>query len=375
LDLTHPATQVVGDSHELLEQLAGIAKGLGVRAAGAKGLVHKTKATDTQKDLGQVLKSAGKAAVLLGNLAATSPRYTVLKGLAHAIAEAAGATFGFLPAAANSTGAALAGALPHVSAGAKAAERTGVDARGLLAEPRRAYVLMGFEPALDTWDPSASARTLGKADFVAALSPWRSPSLEAVADVILPVGDFGETAGTYVNGEGRWQSFQGAIAPPGEARPAWKVLRVLGNLLDLQGFDYGSARQIREELQGLCEEARPDNGPRGELLGSASQAVEGALERIGDVPIYAVDSLTRRAAALQKTRDAIAFGVWIGPAQAERMGLADGDKVAVRQSDAKVEARVIVDRRIPDGCARIPAGLSEAERLGAACGPVILEKV
>ncbi len=375
LVIAHEATQIVDSPSGLLHALAGVAKGLGVREAGARGLVPKIDATDAQKALGSRLRDADKSVVLLGNLAAASPEYTVFRGLAHAIAEAAGATIGYLPDSANSTGASLAGALPHILPGAKAADSAGTDALGMLSEPHRAYLLMGFEPGLDTWNPVVSQATLANADFIVALSPWRSASLEAVADVILPVGDFAETAGTYVNAEGLWQSFQGAVAAPGDARPAWKVLRVLGNMLDLDGFDYAGARDIREELRGVCEGVTPNNNPRNELIGTLAETSEGGLCRIGDVPIYAADALVRRAAALQHTADAIAFGVWINPAEAGRLGVANGDTVAVKQANDSVQTVVTLDASIPEGCVRIPAALDGSERLGAPYGPVTLEKV
>jgi NADH-quinone oxidoreductase subunit G len=375
LVVTHAATQIVNSPIGLLHELAGVAKGLGVRVAGAKGLVHKTKATDAQKALGERLKEANRAVLLLGNLVASSPEYTVFRGLAHAIADATGAVLGYLPASANSIGAPLAGALPHVLPGAKAADSPGANAQDLLSEPRRAYLLVGFEPGLDTWNPSQALATLAKANFVAALSPWRSPSLEAVADVIFPVGDFAETAGTYVNAGGLWQSFQGAIAAPGDARPAWKVLRVMGNLLDVEGFNYVSARDIREELHRLCDGVAPGNGPRDELIGTLSDPPEGDLYRIGDVPIYAVDGLVRRADALQRTSDAISFGVWLNPVEAGRLGIANGDKVVIKQMDDSAEAEVTLDAGIPEGCARIPAALEGSDRLGAPYGPVTLERV
>jgi NADH-quinone oxidoreductase subunit G len=375
LELTHPGRQIVAAPAQLVQQLAAIAKGLGVRVAGSKGLVHKTKSGNEHKAIGQRLKDAQRALVMLGGLAAASPEFTVLKGLALAIAEAAGATLAVVPAAANSVGAALAGALPFVAPGAKAAEPAGANAQALLKDPRRAYLLVGLEPDLDTWNPSLACTSLDKADFVVALSPWNSPSLKAVADVILPVGDFAETAGSYVNAEGRWQVFQGAVAPPGEARPAWKVLRVLGNLLDLEGFEFASAGEVRAELRSLCEGTVPDNAPRGDWLDEQGELPNGALYRIGDVPLYACDGLVRRAPALQATRDAVPFGAWIGPQEAQRLGLADGDRVMVSQGDRGAEASLTVDRGIPRGCVRIPVAVAGSEALGAACGPVTLEKV
>ncbi len=374
-ELTHPATQLVHGPDNLLQELAGIAKGLGVRAAGAKGLVHKTKASEEQKALAQALKDADRLVVLLGNQAAASPAYTVFKGLAEAIAEAAEGTFGYLPTSANSAGAHLSGALPHVLPGARAAERAGRNAGEILGNGSDSVLLVGFEPDLDVCDPATAMNGLGKSDFVVALNAWRSPALEAVADVLLPIGDFGETAGSYVNADGQWQSFQGVVAPPGDARPAWKVLRVLGNLTGLEGFDYVSAADVRSELAPLCESSTQDNKSREEMMGEVPVTPEGAMYRLGDVPIYAVDGLVRRSPALQATADAPAFGLSINADEAARLGLAEGDRVAVSQGESRAEAVVAVDRRVPPGCVRIPSAVSGSETLGPAYGPVTLEKV
>ncbi len=368
--LTHPGTQMVGTPTEMLQNLACLAKGLGVRMAGCIGLVHKTKADDEHKSMGKRLKDADKAVVLLGSLAERSADFTVFKGLAHAIAEAAEASFGVIPAASNSIGAHLAGALPHVMPGAQAAEQAGDNAGQLLATSKGSYLLNGFEPDLDCADGAAAMATLEKADFVVALSAWRSGSLEQVADVLLPIGDFAETSGTSVNADGVWQSFQGVVAPPGEARPAWKVYRVLGNLLGLDGFDYLSAREVREELAGLCKSAKPDNTPRAEWVAELQEAAEGGIVRVPDVPMYAVDPLVRRAPALQKTADALSAGAYLHPQQAEALGLEEGAKVAVGENGSRVELPLVLDEKLAPGCVRL-----HGSALGPLSGPVTLEKV
>ncbi len=373
--LTHPANQTVGSPRELLRELAGLAKGLDIREAGAKGLVHNATAGDEQNALGLRLKEAAKAVVLLGNLAASSSEFTVFKGLSHAIAQATGSSLGLIPPAANSMGAHLAGALPHVAPGAKAADTAGANALELLSEPKRAYLLSGFEPDRDTLNPAAAITALQKADFVAALSAWRNPGLETVADVLLPIGDFAETAGSFVNASGLWQVFQGAITPPGDARPAWKVLRVLGNLLGLDGFDYVSTRDVRDELTPLCGDVSPDNTPRDAMEGELPEEERGALTRIADVPMYAIDPLVRRAPSLQETADALALAAYLHPAEAQRLGVAEGGSVATDYNGERVELPVILDTHIPMGCVRIPGGVAGSERLGALSGPVNLEKV
>jgi NADH-quinone oxidoreductase subunit G len=189
------------------------------------------------------------------------------------------------------------------------------------------------------------------------------------------VADFAETAGTYVNAEGLWQDFQGAVLPPGSARPAWKVLRVLGNLVGLDGFSQVNARQVRDELEDLCKGVRPDNQLRDTVPLPADTDATSGLQRLGDVPIYAVDGLVRRASALQQTASAEDFGVWLHPAEAARLGLVDGTRVRVVQGDCRVETEVHCDRYIAEGCARIPAAIPGSGGLGAAFGTVTLEKV
>ncbi len=168
----------------------------------------------------------------------------------------------------------------------------------MLRHTQKAYLLVGgVEPWLD--DPEA-AKALAKAEFVVAVTPFANDALKKVAHVVLPIGTFAETSGTYVNLEGLWQSQTGAAQPVGESRPAWKVLRVLGNLMDLAGFDYLSSEDVREELRKLCGEtvlASYKGGHRVTQLRAAGGAA------VIDVPMYQTDALVRRAPSLQKTRE------------------------------------------------------------------------
>lgn len=378
LSLTFPCTQVVGDPAAMLKDLAAIAKALGKRGSGSvKDLIAEAAPAGAHKDTAESLKAAaekGAGSILLGGLAAAHPDYTLLKALAQVIAKATKAQIGFLPAAANSVGAYLAGALPHVAPGAELAQSAGLTASGMLEDPRKAYLLWGIEPAYDLGNPSRALKALDGADFVVACTAHRSPSLEQVADVMLPIAAFAETSGALVNAAVTWQSFRGVVAPQGEARPGWKLLRVLGNLLDLSGFDYSSSADVLAELQGLCEGAKPDNSPRGDLKVEPQGAAAG-LTRIGNVPIYAVDSLVRRAPALQRTPSAGAFGAFLSAAEAAALGLAVGDTVEVQQNGTAAKAQVGLDDAVPAGCVRIPAGVVGSEALGDQIGPVSVTKV
>jgi NADH-quinone oxidoreductase subunit G len=375
VELTHPSTQLAGGPAQMIEDLAAIAKALRKRGSGSlKDLIAGSQPTDVHAAIGESLKAAEKGVVLLGALAAAHPDYTLIKALAYLIAEATKCTLGYLPAAANSLGAHLAGALPHVLPGARLADAPGISLGGMLSFPRKTWVLWGVEPSLDCGNPAQAMEALGQADFVVAASAFQAPSLDSAANLLLPIGAFAETSGTFVNADGTWQSFQGAVAPPGEARPGWKVLRVLGNLLGLPGFEYRDSAQVRAELAELCAESGPNNVPLGDLKVEPRGLGEGLI-RLGNVPIYASDPLVRRAPALQRTPTmASAFAAYLHPDQARASGLAAGDAVEMRQNGAAARASVVIDASVPPGCVRIPAGVAGSETLGDQIAPVALTK-
>ena len=226
---------------------------------------------------------------------------------------------------------------------------------------------------MDFWDAALSVSALQSADTVVALSAYRSPELEACADILLPIALYTETSGTYVNAEGLWQSHRGAVRPQGEARPAWKILRVLGNLLDQPGFDYTDSRQVHDELRALWNGSALDN--RLEAPASlTAQLPKGALLRAGDVPLYAVDPLVRRARALQKTRDAGSGAIRLHPAEARRLGLEAAPTAVVRQNGYQAELPLQLDEAIPEGCVWISSGLKNTAGLGQPFGEVTVEK-
>ena len=243
----------------------------------------------------------------------------------------------------------------------------------MLESPREAYLLWGIDPAYDLGNPAGGLKALDRATLVVACTTHRTPSLEQTADILLPIAAFAETSGTFVNAAVSWQSFRGAVAPPGEARPGWKLLRVLGNLLDLPGFEQVSSADVLAELKAICEGVEPDNRPKGDLQ-CPPRAGTRELTRVGNQPIYAVDLLARSAPALQQTPSAEAFGAYLSSAEAAAQGLADGDAVLVRQNGCAAEAQVRLDDAVPASCVRIPAGLVGSERLGDQIGPVSLTK-
>ena len=235
------------------------------------------------------LKRADNALVLLGNIAGRHEAFAAVRALAAGIADRAGARFGTLSPGANSAGLSIAGVLPG----------KGAHAGNMLDESLDAVVLLNIEPDADIHASSDAVEKLANQKFVVAMTPFESPGLLEAADLLLPVGTFAETSGTYVNIEGTWQSFGGVASPVGESRPAWKVLRVLGNLVDAEGFDYVTSEDVLAECKAAAGAAKPEpyrpTGKTAQVNGEDQPGNE------IDTPLYSVDALVRRATALQLT--------------------------------------------------------------------------
>ena len=235
------------------------------------------------------LLSGERKAILLGNAVAHHAHCSALLTLANWIAKQTSATVGFLGEAANTVGAQVAGALPM---------RGGLHTQAMLHSPQvKAMVLLNTEPADDCAQAQEAVKSLATKDMVITLSPFKANM--DISDVLLPVSPFSETAGTFINTEGRAQSFHGVVRPLGETRPAWKVLRVLANMLGVSGFDYDTVEQIREDV------LLPDWSSR--LSNACDQAMT-ELPAMAHPPetarIYQLDGLVRRAPSLQQTADA-----------------------------------------------------------------------
>jgi len=314
--------------------------------------------------IGESLKSGKNSAILIGNFAQHHPRASEIHGQAQVLAEALGAKLGFLGEAANSVGGYVAGCVPQAGApGAKA----------MLEHARQAYVLLNAEPELDCADPRRALAAMRGARLVVALSAFKHRALE-YAHVLLPIAPFTETSGTFVSTEGRAQSFRGAVPPLGEARPAWKVLRMLGSLLELPSFELDNAEQVRVACLGGRDIAALLSN-RIELQVPAAAKAAAGLERIADVPIYFADALVRRAPSLQKTRDARPPRAWMNASLMQRLKVAAGQPVLVRQGEG--EARLIagLDERLPGGCVRVAAAHPSTAALGPMFGALSVERI
>ncbi|MBT0963792.1 NADH-quinone oxidoreductase subunit NuoG [Denitromonas iodatirespirans] len=318
------------------------------------------------KAVAELLGSGQSVAIWLGNFAAQHPQAATLQRIAQEIAAITGARFGVIGEAANSVGGHLAGALPR---------RGGKHAAAMLTQSLKSYLLLNVEPSLDCAGGAAARDAIAGADFVVSLSAFDSPELRAVSHVLLPVSPFTETSGTFVSAEGRAQSFVAVAKPQGDTRPAWKVLRVLGNLLSLDGFEYTDSEAVRAEVLDVA--AFPVAGLDNTLdgLSIASIAAVDGLERVAEVPIYATDAIVRRAPALQRTRDAAAPLAYLSAATLSAQGLNAGDTVQAKSGQGSAQLNVAIDDTLAEGCVRIATAHESTAGLGAPFAVVTLERV
>jgi NADH-quinone oxidoreductase subunit G len=332
-------------------------------------------AGDTARKMAESISGGETRAVFLGNMAQHHPGYSQIHALAQAVAKLAGASFGVLGEAANSVGAVAVGAIPVCGPLGQPAIK-GLNAQQMLAQPLRAYLMLGVEAELDTHDPVTAMASINAAEFVVVMSPYKGKSLD-YADVLLPIAPWTETSGTFVNTEGRVQSFNAVVKPLGETRPAWKVLRVLGNLLGLAGFDHNDSKEVLREALGDTPTGNVQAYLNNEISGvtAAPVPVHAGLERVAEVPIYQTDAVVRRSPSLQMTLDAALPVARMHGRLIDRLGLLENGRVSVRQTASALTLKVQRDDLLPDNCVRIPSGHPLTTGLGPMFGPITAEPV
>lgn len=307
------------------------------------------------------LASGANTAVLMGNLAVASAQATTLAANGRAVADLSGGKFGFLTSGGNTVGGYLAGAIPG---------KGGKTAAAMLAEPLKAYIVLHAEPLLDADNGQQAIAALRGAQFAVALTPYRSAAAEW-ADVMLPVSPFTETSGTFVNAQGLAQSFKGTVTPFGQTRPGWKVLRVLGNVLHLAGFDDETSESVRDAVLASGVEGRLSNDVKAPL--GLGQALSG-LERVADVPIYRTDAMVRRSEPLQAAPASKKPAAAMNGRTLTSMGLTAGVKVRVSGGQGAVELETVQDDAVADRAVRISAAFETTAALGGAFGQISVER-
>jgi NADH-quinone oxidoreductase subunit G len=350
-----------------LQQLADVAAAV-ARAAGVPAPLPADPGEHAQAVAAMLLSGEHKA-VLLGHAAAQHPQATQLLAVVQWIATQTGATVGYLGEGGNAVGAQLVGAVPGPG---------GLNAAQMLTQPMKALLLLNTEPHLDGADAAATHQALAQSGLVVAMTAFfdgPDSALAQAADVLLPTAPFTETGGAFVNAEGRLQAFHGVVKPLADTRPGWKLLRVLGNLLGLPGFEHETVEAVRAEALGDAATltSRLDNRAAAEIALPAS-APSPALERIADVPIYATDAIVRRSTSLQLTADAREPVAGLPTALWTQLGLADGAKVRVGQGSTSVLLPAQHDATLAATAVRVSAGHPATASLGPMFGALTVEK-
>ena len=352
---------------QLASTLAQVIKSVAqLKSVAASKELDSVTVGDDAKAIAQSLVSGRTPAILLGNFVQSHANAGQLQVLAAQLATLLDGKLGILAEAANSVGAYVAHATPGSGA---------LNARSMIESPRKAYFVLNADAELDCADGATAKKCLGAAAHVVVLTPFKSEAALDYADVLLPVSPFTETSGTYVNCEGRVQSFYAAAKPLGETRPGWKVLRVLGNLLDIAQCDYSNSEEVRDAA--LAQSAVSDGfvgGLSNDLPGVGidaaalvAQSGEG-LERVADIPIHFADAISRRAPSLQQTKDSTVPAFRLNAATAARLGIADGAVLQVGAGGTATEAPVnllaVIDNGVPDNCARVAGAHASTVALG-----------
>jgi NADH-quinone oxidoreductase subunit G len=357
---------------KLVSELAGLANAVeaktGKSAPGAlRAELDKASVTEAQQALAERLAGATRGLVLIGQAAQQHGDGAWLRALATYIAAATGCALNLLSAGGNARGAWLAGAVPHRGPAGSSAT-AGKNVQQMLDSPLAAYVLWGIEPGFDVANPSQAVKTLRGGGKVIIVASHAASGLYEMGDVILPLAPQPESEGSMVNYDGSVLAFAAAARPSGQVRAGWKILRKLGGQLGLEGFSQVSLAEVQNDMQrALAAEAVQPSAPE---LGAAGGD---GLHRIGDVPMYAVDALCRRAQPLQNTTLADVDFITLNGADAVRIGLADGAKARVSQGGMEREFEVRISDRVPEGGAWLKSATCATRMLGHAFAPINVE--
>ncbi|CZI34750.1 TPA: NADH-quinone oxidoreductase subunit G [Legionella pneumophila subsp. pneumophila] len=358
---------------EMPMQLAKLALALTTELASLPEEVQKLliglEVDKQTKQIAQSLKE-DKACLITGAIVENHPEASLLRTLVAIVQKLSGAKLVRLTAGANSAGACIAGMLPHRTVAGKSIAEPGLNVQEALNSKLKGYLLMGVEPGYDFANPAGARQSMLAAEFVVLLSAYEHDSMHDYADVILPIAPYAETSGTYINIDNTWQTVKGAMLPFGESRPAWKVLRVLGNLLHCKKFDYTSTGDILEEVKEAVsmtmeheyEPYYPESLP----------VINQSLVRVGEWPLYRIDAITRNAKELQLCAASESACIRIHPSTADRLKL---EEIAtVSQGDIEITLPLKRDERIAVDVVWVANAMPETVDLGHSFAAITIKR-
>ena len=361
-DLLIPCVnQVTVDIKGMLKTLSGVAKALISLANGDHKdwteLLTTVIPSAQEQTIAMRLANAKKATLLVGALANNHPQAAKVKALTNLIATITKNQMIVLPTA-NSTAADIAESLfdNNISS-------SPLNAQQVWQQNLRSYILMGVEPELDCANPILAKQALQQASLVISMNSYVTDEMLAYSDVILPITPFSETSGTFVGIDNQWQSFSGAVSAKGDSRPAWKVLRVLGNMANLKDFDYVSSQDVCEEVR---DQLNLMSNPEGNSYIPADLNADTTLMAISEIPMYQTDAVVRRSSALQETSENQRASIArMNSVEADKQGVSQAERLLLTQDENSISIAFEIDDEIADGCIYLAAGINETSTLGA----------
>lgn len=327
----------------------------------AQTLILGLKADKKTRAIAQALR-AEQAVIVSGAICENHPHAALLRTLISLIAEHTDSKTLHFTTGANSAGAALVGMLPHRGMAGKVIEPVGLNVQDALNAKLKGYLLLGVEPGFDFANPSGARQSLLAAEFVVAISAFQHDAIQEYADVILPMAPYAETSGTYINVDGMWQSFKGAVAPYEEARPAWKILRVLANIMHCDGFEYTSSEDVLNEVKVGFSMMHPLKQTL--FFPESLPMPETELVRIGEWPLYRCDAIVRHADALQQCGAADVACIRVHPQTADKLNL--GETATVSQTKFEITLPLLRDARVAVDSVWVANAMPETVDLGHA---------
>lgn len=375
------SSHVIVKPQAWLDKLVGLLAGLNTNSkhdapSELQTLLLAGKFDDDMADIAKTLLSEENTSVLIGDLMQHHYEYSSLRAISYWLAQLTESSFGYVSTASNSTGASLLGALPHRAIMSKVVNELGMNYKQMIQSPRKVFVLVGLEPEWDCALPAQTLTALQQADVVISINPFMTEAMREYCDWMLPITCYAEAEGTKINIEGRWQSYSKVIDADAEVKDGWKILRMLGAELGLDGFDYVGIDDVRQEIsQHLDESFEFSNElsslPKIEIKHWDADAVFST----GAIPIYSIDSIVRNADSLKQAQNLDESVLMINDIDVEKHGLIEGNWVKVTQGERSSILQCVINNKIQDGTVYISRGLPRSEKLGGVYAAVQLQNL
>ncbi len=367
------STKIITAPQHMVTELAAVAKAVSTITskeppAFLKSALGEIQVGETHQAMAEMLLGSDNKMLILGQTAMAHEQASWLRQVSAWIAEACGADLNMVPDGGNTTGAAMAGALPGRGVGGSETDH-GLDAREMIASAAKAYLLWGIEPEFDMANPAMAAKALVAADSVVAVSAFAGEGLKANADVILPLAPLAESEGLFYTFDGQSFAVEQAVSTSGQARQGWKILRRLGAELELDGFSHVDSATLRDEM--LAQISAASYTSKDVELTPANS--KGDLYRVGDVPMYAADALCRRSEYLQQSVHAENAFVGLNPDDAGSKGLVEGREVKVSQGAEHIMLPLQICDELPVGAVWVKSATTVSSKLGDSFGRISVE--